>query len=86
MPAARLAAVLLVLGVATAYASAQHTPSVMEIRAGWKARAQRSVSASIAAAEPSKEGYYKEGYENNQEGYYEEKEICLVEVTRRHCS
>lgn len=56
----------------------------MEARAGWKTRAHRSASiASTASADPKEQSYAANSYE---EGYYEEKEICLQEVSRRDCS
>jgi hypothetical protein len=74
---------MLVLGVAVATVSAFATPSVMEARAGWKARAPRSASmASTASADPKEQSYAA----NSEEGYYEEKEICLQEIARRDCS
>lgn len=79
-PAVRLTAVLLVLGVAVATVPAFPTPSVMEVRAGWKTRAHRSASVvSTASADPKETNSY-------EEGYYEEKEVCLQEITRRDCS
>lgn len=82
-PAVRVTAVMLVLGVAVATVSAFATPSVMEARAGWKARAPRSASmASTASADPKEQSYAA----NSEEGYYEEKEICLQEIARRDCS
>lgn len=76
-PAVRWAAALLLLGVAVATATSHPTPSVMEVRHGWKPRAHK---ASIAAAASTAEQSYYEG-----EGYYEEKEVCLMENSVRDC-